>query len=438
MRVLHIITGLGIGGAEQQLRLLLSRLPTESEVITLTNPGPVAEGIVADGVPVTDLAMTGNKDLGALPRLTKLVKQGRYDLVHTHLYRACLYGRFAARLAGVRTIVATEHSLGAVQIEGRQLSTGARALYLAGERLGTATVAVSATVARRLERWGVRHDRIHIVPNGIDVGRFGYDESARRAARSRLGLPQDAFVVGGVGRLTPSKRFDTLVRAVTELPGARLLLVGDGPERERLRRLARRRGAAHRILLHGACEDPPRVLPGSPGGDFEGSSEKPLTGPSTGQRTGQRTGPSIAPSIAPSIGPSIGPSDGSPDGSPGRPHLGSDLPSLLAAMDVFVSTSYDEAFGLAVVEALAAGLPVLHVTCPALHDLPATDAPGARQISGSVPELVADLRRFEETGPRRLPVPRAARHYDISHSAEQLMMVYGHAVRGTAPTREVS
>ncbi|WP_066955094.1 glycosyltransferase [Streptomyces lushanensis] len=399
MRVLHIITGLGIGGAEQQLRLLLSRLPTESEVVTLTNPGPVAEGIVADGVPVTDLAMTGNKDLGALPRLTKLVKQGRYDLVHTHLYRACLYGRFAARLAGVRTIVATEHSLGAVQIEGRQLSTGARALYLAGERLGTTTVAVSATVARRLERWGVRHDRIQIVPNGIDVGRFAYDENARRAARSRLGLPLDAFVVGGVGRLTPSKRFDTLVRAVAELPGARLLLVGDGPEKERLRRLARRWGAAHRILLHGACEDPPRAVPATSQG---------------------------------------GPPDGPPDGHPREPAHTPDLPSLLAAMDVFVSTSYDEAFGLAVVEALAAGLPVLHVTCPALHDLPADDAPGARQISGSVPELVAELRQFEERAPRRLPVPRAARHYDISHSAEQLMTVYGHAVRGTAPTREVS
>ncbi|MFD7894235.1 glycosyltransferase [Streptomyces sp. NPDC059743] len=415
MRVLHIITGLGIGGAEQQLRLLLSRLPTESEVVTLTNPGPVAEGIVADGVPVTDLAMTGNKDLGALPRLTKLVKQGRYDLVHTHLYRACLYGRFAARLAGVRTIVATEHSLGAVQIEGRQLSTGARALYLAGERLGTTTVAVSATVARRLERWGVRHDRIHVVPNGIDVGRFAYDENARRAARSRLGLPLDAFVVGGVGRLTPSKRFDTLVRAVAELPRARLLLVGDGPERERLRRLARRWGAAHRILLHGACEDPPRAVPG------------PLPG-----------GPSSGPSGDPPDGLSGELSDVLSDGPSAEPAHAPDLPSLLAAMDVFVSTSYDEAFGLAVVEALAAGLPVLHVTCPALHDLPADDAPGARQISGSLPELVAELRQFEEAFPRRLPVPRAARHYDISHSAEQLMTVYGHAVRGTAPTREVS
>ncbi|RYJ31061.1 dolichol-phosphate mannosyltransferase [Streptomyces sp. L-9-10] len=385
MKVLHIITGLGIGGAEQQLRLLLRQLPTQSEVITLTNPGAVAEGIVADGVPVTDLDMAGNRDVGALPRLARLIKRGRYDLVHTHLYRACLYGRFAARIAGVRTIVATEHSLGAVQIEGRPLSAGARGLYLAGERLGTATVAVSATVARRLERWGVRPDRIHVVPNGIEVGRFAYDETARRTARARLGVPEDAFVVGGVGRLTGSKRFDRLVRAVAELPRARLLLVGEGPERDRLLRLARERGAADRIMLHGSCQDPP---------------------------------------------PPPSPSAALP-----RQHV-PDLPSLLAAMDVFVSTSHDEAFGLAVVEGLAAGLPVLHVTCPALQDLPADAAPGARRVSGSVPGLVDELRRFEEAGPRRLPVPPAARHYDIAHSARQLMTVYENAVRGPAPSEK--
>jgi glycosyltransferase involved in cell wall biosynthesis len=376
VRVLHVITGLGIGGAEQQLRLMLRHLPTEHDVVTLTNPGAVADGIRADGVSVRHLGMAGNRDLAALPRLTGLVRHGGYDLVHTHLYRACVYGRFAARLAGVRAVVATEHSLGARQIEGRPLSTGARALYLAGERLGSATVAVSDTVARRLERWGVPHERIHVVPNGIEAARFGYDAAARRATRERLGLPRDAFVVGGVGRLSRGKRFDTLVRAVADLPGAQLLLVGEGPERDALLSIARRRGAGERILLTGACEDPP-ATPGA-----------------------------------------------------------LSLPALLSAMDVFVSPSPDEAFGLAVVEALAAGLPVLHVTCPALHDLPSQAAPGAHQITGSVPELIDELRihhkRFSEGPQERLPAPRAAHHYDIARSAERLMAVYTIATRGAS------
>ena len=244
MKVLQIITGLGLGGAEQQLRLLLRRMPVDCEVVTLTGPGPVAAGLRADGVSVTHLEMNGNRDLTALPRLAALIRRGRYDLVHTHLYRACVYGRIAARMAGLRAVIATEHSLGDRQIEGRPLTRSTRALYLRTERLGAATVAVSATVAGRLRDWGVPAQRIHVVPNGIDAGSFRYDPVARSVTRALLGVPGDAFVVGGVGRLVPGKRFDLLVRAVAALPGARLLLAGDGPQREVLRELAGRLGPA--------------------------------------------------------------------------------------------------------------------------------------------------------------------------------------------------
>ncbi|MFF5918268.1 glycosyltransferase [Streptomyces flavochromogenes] len=372
MKVLHVITGLGIGGAEQQLRLLLRHLPVRSGVVTLTNPGVVAAGIESDGTPVTHLGMAGNRDVGALPRLARIVRQGRYDLVHTHLYRACVYGRTAARLAGVRRVIATEHSLGETQIEGRPLSAGTRALYLASERLGTSTVAVSPSVARRLADWGVPPDRIRIVPNGIETGRFAFDARARRLARGVLGLPEDAYVVGGVGRLTPGKRFERLVRAVASIPDVRLLLVGEGEQRAELLRVARECGAADRVLLAGACEDPPSAV---------------------------RPGPS--------------------------------LPELLAAMDVFVSTSPDETFGLAVVEALAAGLPVLYVACPAIDDLTPEAAPGARRIGESVPELISALRGIHDARPARFPLPAAARRYDIAHSAQQLMSLYDQAVHGT-------
>ncbi|MFE5792844.1 glycosyltransferase [Streptomyces sp. NPDC056503] len=374
LKVLHVITGLGIGGAEQQLRLLLRHLPVQGRVVTLTNPGPVAQGIEADGTPVTHLGMTGNRDLGALPRLARLVREGGYDLVHTHLYRACVYGRLAARLGGVRRVIATEHSLGASQIEGRPLSAGTRALYLASERLGTSTVAVSASVARRLADWGVAPERIEVVPNGIETGRFAFVPRARRLTRGVLGIPEDAFVVGGVGRLAPGKRFDRLIRAVASVPEARLLLVGDGERREELRAVADACGAADRVLFFGACEDPPADGPAGPM-----------------------------------------------------------LPELLAAMDVFVSTSTDETFGLAAVEALAAGLPVLYVACPAIEDLPADAAPGARRIGESVPELVGALRELRAAhGPRpvRLPAPAAARRYDIASSADRLMTLYDQAVHG--------
>lgn len=390
MRALHVITGLGVGGAEQQLRLVLRHLPAHCDVVTLTNPGAVADGLRADGVRVTHLGMTGNRDLTALPRLVRLIRRGRYDLVHTHLYRACVYGRIAARLAGVRASVATEHSLGRAEIEGRPLSRGTRALYLATERLGSATVAVSGTVAGRLRDWGVPASRIHVVPNGIDAALFRHDPANRAATRAVLGIPQDAFVVGGVGRLVPGKRFDVAVRAVAALPGVHLLLAGDGPEREALRTLAARLGAAERVHLLG---------------------ERDCTG-------GTPAATAVA-SGAPSP-----PGTPTPSGAPTPPGI----PALLGAMDTFVSTSREEAFGLAVVEALAAGLPVLHGACPAIDDLPADHAPGARRVGGDLDELTAALRVAGEAGQRRLTPPPAVRHYDIARSGARLMDVYAHAL----------
>ncbi|MEU9557179.1 glycosyltransferase [Streptomyces fumanus] len=369
MRVLHIITGLGVGGAEQQLRLLLRHLPVDGEVVTLTEPGPVAAGLTADGVRVTHLGMRGNRDLSALPRLVRLIRGGGYDLVHTHLYRACLYGRIAARLAGVRAVVATEHSLGDTRIEGRPLTPGVRALYLAGERLGSTTVAVSPTVAARLRRWGVPARRITVVPNGIELDRFRFDPERRLRTRRRLGLPEGAYVVGGVGRLVPGKRFDVLVRALARLPrDGHLLLVGGGPEEHLLRRTAREAGVADRVLF-----------------------------------TGER--------------PAL------PDGSPGP-----DLPSLLCAMDVLAAPSPQEAFGLAAVEGLAAGLPVLYASCPAIEDLPADAAPAARRVSGGAAGFADALAGVRAAGPPPRDPPEAARHYCVTRSAARLADVYAAAL----------
>jgi glycosyltransferase involved in cell wall biosynthesis len=373
VKALQVITGLGVGGAEQQLRLLLRHLPAQCDVVTLTNPGPVAAGLAADGVDVTHLGMTGNRDLGALPRLTRLIRDGGYDLVHTHLYRACLYGRIAARLAGVTAVVATEHSIGATRLEGRPRTAGVRGLYLAGERLGHTTVAVSPTVAERLRHWGVPGQRIRVIPNGIEAPRFRYDEVLRSEARAVHGLPENAFVVGGVGRLTPGKRFDLLLRALALLPGdVWLLLVGGGPEEAVLQRTARDLGVASRVVL-------------------------------TGERPYQPD-----------------PDDETPG-----------LVALLSAMDVLASPSPEESFGLAVVEALAAGLPVLYASCPAVEDLPRDAAPGARRVTGGAGAFARELLRVRAAGPGERSAPDVVRHYDIARTARQLMDLYTAALSGS-------
>ncbi|MEV4612121.1 glycosyltransferase [Kitasatospora sp. NPDC049258] len=371
MKVLHVITGLASGGAERQLQLVLKHLPREHhcEVATLTNPGTVAAALRADGVTVHDLAMRGNRDLAVLPRLTRLIRAGGYDLVHTHLYRAGLYGRLAARLAGVRPVVATEHSLHAGVIEGRRTSRGVRALYLAAERLGTVTVAVSAQVAGTLHDWGVPPARVELLPNGIDAARYALPTASRYAlrqnVRAALGLPQQAWVVGAVGRLVPGKRFEVLIDVLAELRAVaerhpalrepRLLLVGAGPEQAALEQRAESLGVRDLLLLTGERED---------------------------------------------------------------------VPDLLTAMDVLAAPSAEETFGLTVLEALAAGLPVCHSACPALDDLGPQAAPEAVRLP---PEAAAYTGALCELWGRRsaaLPQPPAVAHYDIARIAVELGRLY--------------
>jgi glycosyltransferase involved in cell wall biosynthesis len=363
MRVLHVITGLAAGGAEHQLRLLVRRLPHDCEVVTLSNPGTVAEAIRADGTAVHELTMSSNHDVSVVGKLRKLMRDGRFDLVHTHLYRACVHGRVAARLAGVPNVIATEHSLGNGFIEARRTSAGVRGLYLASERLGQHTIAVSEAVAGRLRAWGVPDQRISMIPNGIDAAEFGYDPALRRAVRERLGIAPDALVVGGVGRLEPSKRFDRLIRAIREVPGTTLLLVGEGSARAALEREAAARGVRSRVVFTGAV----------------GHTRE-----------------------------------------------------ALCAMDLFASPSEQETFGLAVLEALACGLPVVYAVCPPLDELAASgdtgDAPRARRLSRDWEALArtlrAELAARSERGGARLPVPGVVGHYDITRLAASVGQLY--------------
>jgi glycosyltransferase involved in cell wall biosynthesis len=385
LRVLHVVTGLHAGGAEQQLRLLLRHLPqaVECEVVALCEAGAVAEGLRADGVRVHELGMRGNRDLAALPRLVRLIRAGRYDLVHCHLYRACVYGRIAARLAGVRVVVATEHSLQPGVLEGRRTGPGVRRLYLATERLGRATIAVSEAVAAQLRGWGVPAERIRVVPNGIEPAVYRAPGRLRREL-GLAGLPEDVFVIGAVGRLVPGKRFDVLVDALALPPLARpeapeqpphLLVVGAGPERAALETRARERGVTERVHFTGERED---------------------------------------------------------------------VPALLGAMDVLAAPSAGETFGLALIEALASGLPVLWSSGPALAELPARElrALARRGTARTAPEpgayaaAVAALMAGADSLPAE-PLPPPAR-YDIARIAPRVAAIYAELTQPPPVVTELS
>jgi glycosyltransferase involved in cell wall biosynthesis len=190
------------------------------------------------------------------------MRRGRYDVVHVHLYRACIYGRIAARLARVPVVVTTEHSIGEELIEDRRKSWYLRSMYLMTERLSDVTVAVAPVVQERLIRWGVPESKIRVIPNGLDFERFAFDTQARKALREEFGISPGDFVMGSSGRFIPRKHYDILIQSAVPLlrSGAWLLLVGDGPERARLRAIVRQAGVAGRVVFAGERTDVPRLL----------------------------------------------------------------------------------------------------------------------------------------------------------------------------------
>ncbi|WP_448611153.1 glycosyltransferase [Geodermatophilus sp. URMC 60] len=354
MRVLHVITGLAAGGAETQLRLILEHSRHDAEVVALYNAGSVAEDLRANEIPVFDLGMRSNKEIGAVLRLADIMRRGRYDVVHTHLYRACLYGRVAARMAGVRRIVATEHSLLDDQLEGHRATRPVRLLYRASERLGQLTIAVSRAVRANLLAWGLPPDRVVVVPNGLDFRALRFDPEDRRATRAALGIPQGAEVIGGVGRLHPGKHFDELIGelAPTLHRGRHVVLLGDGPQRTALERLGSGLHVADRVHLVG---------------------ERP---------------------VAP----------------------------FLAAMDVLASPSRQETFGLAVLEAMANGLPVVYRRCPALDELDGDVATALRV--GPHDPLRAAVERVLSAPRRDRSCPPVLRPLDVSAVAATIDDLY--------------
>jgi glycosyltransferase involved in cell wall biosynthesis len=262
MKVLHLITGLGVGGAELQLRSILQYTRHDAEVVTLYNPGPVADMIRADGGRVRSLGMTSNTQITALNELRRMIARGRYDVVHTHLYRSQIYGRPAAWLAGVPVIVSTEHSIGETHLERRKMTAGVRALYLATERMSDMTVAVSETVRERLITWGVPGRKVAVIPNGVDLTRVEFDLTARGKVRAEFGLAPSDYVIGVLGRLDPTKQFDLVIEAAAPLlgDGRKLLIVGKGDEREHLEEVARRCGVADRVIFAGERHDVAAML----------------------------------------------------------------------------------------------------------------------------------------------------------------------------------
>jgi len=249
------IDTMSVGGTEMNAIRTAERMARERyrlSIVTLGSEGPLAERYERMGVPVLRFPIRnlyGTETVRQGIRLARFLRAEQVSVVHCHDQYSNFFSTMAARWAGVPVVIASKRWLHSPL--RYRIANGV------GFRAATRVIANSDAVAASLQRDDrLARDRVVVVPNFVDETAFGPPSSHVRQAWVReLGLESSAVVVGIVASLLPIKDHATLLRAmaalVPEWPAVRLVIVGQGPELERLRALADQLGIAHAVRFAG-------------------------------------------------------------------------------------------------------------------------------------------------------------------------------------------
>ncbi len=340
MNILYLFATLPVGGAEEHLKTVLRNIDLSAfnpTVCCIGEKGAVGEEIEAMGFEVISLGRMKKKSFDtSIPGLIKdIIKTRSIDLVHAHLYHACMYGRVAAFMAAV-PVVTTEHNVYLRYKLKRSLLN--RLLAKKTSRIVAVSKAVRDYVSKRDS---IDPSKFEVIYNGIETERFDI-EMDRLEARRAIGIDEDGPVVGCVCRLSEQKGVTHLIGAfksvLKEVPLATLLLVGDGPLAEELKKEVKSLSFGGKV----------RFL-------------------------GQRR----------------------------------DIPVVLRALDLYVLPSLWEGLGIAVIEAMASGLPVVVSSAGGLVEVVEDDRTGyvvkpgdEEMLADSISKLLLDEDRARAFGAR--------------------------------------
>jgi len=259
-RILQIISTLDRSGAEKQLVMLATGLPRDEfdvHVCALTRGGPLAADLEQQQIPLTVIGKVWKFDPTAHWRLKKHIDRVRPDLVQTWMFTANAYGRAAALAAGVRHLVASERCVDPWK-QWHQ--------FTADRLLAKRTAAIvvnSRGVQEFYTQHGIPPDKFRLIYNGIAPA--APSPVTREQLLAELGLPTGARLIGAVGRLDHQKRVKDVIWAADLLKSIRddvhLLVIGDGPQRENLKRFQRACRIEDKVHFLGARHDVPRLMP---------------------------------------------------------------------------------------------------------------------------------------------------------------------------------
>jgi glycosyltransferase involved in cell wall biosynthesis len=358
LRVLHVITRMIVGGAQENTLLTVQGLDgmPEYEVTLVSGVERGPEGSLleqarqtVDLALIPELARSVNPaaDLRALVKLHRFIRRGRYHVVHTHSSKAGVLGRVAAKLAGTPIIVHTLHSLVFHDYQPRVVNRTWWAIKRACAPLTDHYISVADAISEKAIAEGIAPaERFSTVYSGMELEWFLSFNGDGASIRRELGIPDEAPVVGKVARLFPLKGHEQLLDAAPRIaaahPGVRFLLVGDGTLQDQVRARARALGLEGQFVFTGLI---PRER----------------------------------------------------------------MPAMLAAMDVLVHTSLREGIARALPQALAMGLPCVSVDLDGAPEVVVPDRTGYLVPPGDPVALADAVARLLSDDALRARMGKAGR-----------------------------
>jgi len=275
-RVLHVITRLIVGGAQENTLYTASLLnPACFDVQVVCGPQTGSEGSLIEEARMGGIALSilpelvrqidPLKDLIALHKLRRIIRHGRYQIVHTHSSKAGVLGRLAAWLEGVPIIIHSVHGWSFHDF----MPTISRRTYVQLEKTMARFTQMLIVVSEQDKRKGLaagigNEGQYRLIRSAIPLEEFKPCLHKRAEVRRELGFSEDAPVIGCVGRFSAQKNplawIDAAARVARARPQARFLLVGDGPLRSQVEAAAAGLGIADRLILTGLRRDPARMM----------------------------------------------------------------------------------------------------------------------------------------------------------------------------------
>jgi glycosyltransferase involved in cell wall biosynthesis len=272
MKIIHVITGLDLGGAETMLfRLLkhIDRTHFDNQVISLIPAGVVGDQIRTLDIPVNSLGMrSGHFSLRAILQLINIIRRERPDVVQTWMYHSDLMGGMAGYLTRTPVVWGIHNTALAPGLVKTNTIWVVNLNSRLSRWLPRQIITCSEAASKVHQDIGYFSRKIIVIPNGFDLGVFKPDPAARISLRHEFSLPPDTHLIGLVARFDPLKDHHNFILAAGQFhqhhPQAHFILCGErvSETNSTLTAWIESNGIRENCHLLGRRNDIPRVMAG--------------------------------------------------------------------------------------------------------------------------------------------------------------------------------